>query len=98
MSHSWMAFETSSTFISVRTSSLETKLKKDLLYFHILILLLDENPDRWKRDGCRWWFFRNFIEDFFNVGQKVYIISEIISSNMNYEIVWLLTDYVIEFI
>ena len=40
----------------------------------------------------------NFIEDFFNVGQKVYIISEIISSNMNYEIVWLLIDYVIEFI
>ena len=30
----------------------------------------------------------DFIEDFFNVGQKVYIIIDIISSNMNYVIVW----------
>ena len=52
---------------------------------------------RWKRDGCRWRFFRNFIEDFFNVSRKVYIIMEIVSSNMNYEIVWLFLDYFIQF-
>ena len=33
MSLSWMAFETSSTFISVRTSSLETKLKEKFALF-----------------------------------------------------------------
>ena len=53
--------------------------------------------DRWKRDGCRWRFFRNFIEDFFNVSRKVNIIMEIVSSNMNYEIAWLFLDYFIQF-
>ena len=33
MSLSWMAFETSSTFISVRTSSSETKLKEKFSLF-----------------------------------------------------------------
>ena len=33
MSLSWMAFETSSTFISVRTSSLETKLNVKFALF-----------------------------------------------------------------
>ena len=35
---------------------------------------------------------------FFNAGQKVYIISEIISSNTNYETVWLYLDYAIQFL
>ena len=35
---------------------------------------------------------------FLNVGQKVYIISEIISSNMNYEIIWVFLDFVIQFL
>ena len=35
---------------------------------------------------------------FFNVGQKVYINSDMISSNMNYEIIWFLLDYYIQFI
>ena len=34
---------------------------------------------------------------FFNVGRKVYIISDIVSSSMNYEIIWLFLDYVIQF-
>ena len=53
-----------------------------------LRLMIAENAKR-----CWWQFFRNFIEDFFNFGQKVYIISDIISSNMNYEIIWLFLDY-----
>ena len=35
---------------------------------------------------------------FFNIGQNVYINSDIISSNMNYEIIWFFLDYYIKFI
>ena len=55
--------------------------------------MIAENAKR-----CWWRFFRNFIEDFFNFGQKVYIISDIISSNMNYEIIWLFLDYYKQFL
>ena len=34
---------------------------------------------------------------FLTLVKKVYIVSDIISSNMNYEIVWLFLDYVIQF-
>ena len=54
--------------------------------------------DGWKCDRRRWWFFRNFIEDFLTLVKKDYIISGIISSNMNYEIVWFFLDYAIQFL
>ena len=37
--------------------------------------------------------FRNFIEDFFNVDQKVYIISKIVNSNMNYTLLFISNTY-----
>ena len=54
--------------------------------------------DRWKCDRCQRRFFKNFTEDFLNVGQKAYLIGDIISSNMNHEIVWYFLDYVIQFL
>ena len=43
-------------------------------------------------------FDETLLKIFFNVVQKVYIISEIVSSNMNCEIIWLFLDYVIQFL
>ena len=40
----------------------------------------------------------NSLENLLNVGQKVYIISDTISSNMNYEIIWFFLDYYIQFL
>ena len=67
-----------------------------VFYMFILSWIkMDVERDWWLENWCRWRNFRNFIEDFSNIGQKVYIISEIISSNMKYEIDWLFLDYVI---
>ena len=54
-----------------------------------LRLIIDENAI--DVDG-------NSLETLLNVGQKVYIISDTISSNMNYEIIWFFLDYYIQFL
>ena len=54
-----------------------------------LRLIIDENAI--DVDG-------NSLENLLNVGQKVYIISDTISSNMNYEIIWFFLDYYIQFL
>ena len=57
-----------------------------------LWLMIDENAVDVDGDSLE-----TLLKIFFNVSRKVYIIMEIVSSNMNYEIVWLFLDYFIQF-
>ena len=59
----------------------------------LLQLMIDEKAMDVNGDSLE-----NLLKIFFNVGQKIYFISQIVSSSMNYELVWLFLDYVIQFL